>query len=121
MERYHWRHVVSKFRAFRKRDDLWPRYNKYCIQWKLRLSSCCHQIECHQRRGGDNCYRHESHSGCGVAIMGVSVDTSPTPAVNIDMAAAYEGGGNFMARLQQLSDAKSAADAALVELNLGKT
>jgi len=54
-------------------------------------------------------------------MSGVSIDTNPAPAVSADLQAAYEGGGNFMARLQQLSDAKAAADASLAELKLATT
>lgn len=57
-----------------------------------------------------------------VSGSGVSVDVGggqPSQAEQ-DIALAYDGGSNFVGRLQALSDAKSRHDEALAELNLGK-
>ena len=55
----------------------------------------------------------------GVSTSGVSV-SAPAPASSAfdqDMQIAYAGGGDFMARLQRLAEAKDKADSTLAALD----
>jgi hypothetical protein len=49
-------------------------------------------------------------------MSGVSIDVSAPSQVDVGVRPAYVGGGSFITRFQQLSDAKAAADSALLRL-----
>jgi len=54
-------------------------------------------------------------------MAGVSIDTNPTPSLPPDFSAALEGGEGFLKRLGVLQQAKKDADAAVEQLNLGRS
>src|SRR4029078_4233235 len=82
--------------------------------WQLRLPGLWHSPRYHRDWGG-NAHGHASIDG---AIMGVSIDTGPK--IDPDLQVIYQGGANFISRMEALQKAKADAEAALAALNLGR-